>query len=142
MSLLHTIKTDLDIARREKNQQLLTILITLYSEASMVGKTKRNGDSTDDEVLSVVRKFKIGVEEVQKIKGPSDESDLELEVYGKYLPIMLTDTELTGIINSIVNSLPERNPRQMGIVMGKLKSDYSGRYDGNLASKVTKELLA
>lgn len=141
MSLLQTIRADLDAARREKNQRLLTILTTLYSEAAMVGKTKRNDESTNEEVISVTRKFKIGVEEVQKIRGTTDISDFELVVYNKYLPKSLTTEELSSIINSIVSSLEERTPKQMGLVMNKLKTDYLGRYDGNLASQLTKECL-
>jgi hypothetical protein len=72
MSLLSVIRNDLDAARRNKDARLLTLLTTLYSEAAMVGKTKRNGESTNEEVLAVTRKFKVGVEEIIKIKGSNE----------------------------------------------------------------------
>lgn len=141
MSLLQQIRNDLDNARKQKNQVLLTTLTTLYSEAAMVGKTKRNSESTDEEVLSTIRKFKIGVEEVAKIKGLSSEMTAEIDVYNQYLPSSLSETELTNIIVGIISTLPEKNPKQMGVVMGQLKSSYLGRYDGTVASKLVKELL-
>jgi uncharacterized protein YqeY len=107
----------------------------------MVGKTKRNGDSTDEEVLSIIRKFKIGVEEIAKIKGINTDIEYELSVYEKYLPSMISDEELLIIIDEIVNSLAEKSPKQMGKVMTELKNKYLGRYDGTLASKIVKEKL-
>jgi uncharacterized protein YqeY len=139
--LLTDIRADLDAARKEKNQTLLTLLTTLYSECAMVGKTKRNGDSTDEEVLSIIRKFKIGVEEIAKIKGINTDIEYELSVYEKYLPSMISDEELLIIIDEIVNSLAEKSPKQMGKVMTELKNKYLGRYDGTLASKIVKEKL-
>lgn len=141
MSLLSIIRSDLDKARRDKDSRLLTLLTTLYSEAAMVGKTKRNAESTDEEVLSIVRKFKVGIEEIVKIKGSNEFLEFEIELYEKYLPELLTDQQLCDIINIIISDLPERSPKAMGTVMGKLKAEYLGRYDGTTASKLVKELL-
>lgn len=141
MSLLQTIRTDLDIARKEKNQIDLTLLTTLYSEAAMVGKTKRNAESTDEEVMSIIRKFKIGVEEIAKIKGFNSEIEHEISIYEKYLPQPLTTEQLTAVIQDIIEYLPERNPKQMGVVMASLKKEFLGRYDGTIASQLVKQLL-
>lgn len=141
MNTLNIIKIDLDEARRTKNSLLLTKLTTLFSEASMVGKTKRNGESTEEEVLSVIRKFKVGVEEIVKIKGNTEETDFELSLYNKYLPSVLSEKELSAVIFDIVSGLTDKSPKCMGLVMNKLKTDYLGRYDGSLASKLVKELL-
>jgi uncharacterized protein YqeY len=142
MSLLSVIRNDLDAARRNKDTRLLTLLTTLYSEAAMVGKTKRNGESTNEEVLAVTRKFKVGVEEIVKIKGSNEFLDFEISLYNKYLPELLTDIQLTEIINNLIYELPEKSPKAMGVIMGKLKSEYLGRYDGTIASKLVKDLLA
>lgn len=142
MSLLQQIRADLDQARREKNQFELTMLTTLYSECAMVGKTKRNAESTDEEVLSVIRKFKIGVEEIEKIKGSSIDSAREIQMYEKYLPQSLTVEQLTASIQEIIDQLPERTPKQMGAVMAKLKNEFLGRYDGTVASQLVKQLLS
>jgi uncharacterized protein YqeY len=142
MSILHTMRADLDTARKDKNKLLLDKLKTVYSDAAMVGKTKRNGESTDEEVLSVVRKFKEGVIEIEKYKGETDESIFEKTLYDTYLPQLLTTDQLTCLIQDIIGNLPERTPKQMGIVMGKLKAEFLGKYDGAIASQLTKQLLA
>lgn len=136
MTTLENIKNDLDNARKEKKQQLLTLLVTLYSEACMVGKTKRNGLPTEEEVTSVVKKFKIGVEEIAKIKGLSDDLQYELDIYERYLPIMLTKDQLVEIVSGI-----SPKPNNLGEVMKFLKEKYSGLYDGKVASDIAKEVL-
>lgn len=141
MSLLQTIRADLDSARKQKNQFELTILTTLFSESAMVGKTKRNAESTDEEVLSVVRKFKIGVEEIEKIKGPTIESCHEIRLYEKYLPQQMSTNELTIEIVELVNEFG-KDPKNMGKIMGALKARFTGRYDGTEASQIVKQLLA
>lgn len=145
MSLLQQIRDDLDDARKRKDQFELTILTTLYSEAMMVGKTQRNGESTDKEVTAVIRKFKFGVEEIEKYKGSTIESCHEIRLYEKYLPpapVMLPTDQLIEIIQDIIEELPERNLKQMGVVMGKLKAGFLDRYDGEFASKKVRELLS
>ena len=137
MSTLENIKSDLDNARKEKKQQLLTLLVTLYSEACMVGKTKRNGLPTEEEVTSVVKKFKIGVEEIAKIKGINEDIRYELDLYEKYLPTMLTKDELIKIVSEI-NPVPSN----LGEVMKYLKEKYAGLYDGKEASDIAKNILA
>jgi uncharacterized protein YqeY len=135
MNTLSEIKSDLDHARREKNQSLLTLLVTLYSECSMVGKTKRNGDPTEDEVISVIKKFKLGVEEITKIKGMNEELSNELELYNRYLPKLLSVDELKEIISNIT---PKESLAQ---IMNYLKTNHTNLYDGRIASAIAKEFL-
>lgn len=137
MSTLSLIKADLDSARRNKDSKMLTLLTTLFSEASMIGKTKRNGESTEEEVLSVLKKFKAGVDQIVEIKGLNEDLSFELDVYNKYLPSMLTAKELESFIDQLLFT-EEKN---MGVMMSKLKSTFPGRYDGALASKLIKERL-
>lgn len=92
-------------------------------------------------MLGVVRKFKVGVEEIQKLKGPTAESNNEIQLYEKYLPQLLTIDQLTAVIQDIIENLPERSPKQMGVVMSKLKIEYLGRYDGTVASQLVKQFL-
>jgi uncharacterized protein YqeY len=68
--------------------------------------------------------------------------NFEISLYDKYLPEMLTDIQLTEIITALISELPEKSPKAMGVIMGKLKTEYLGRYDGTIASKLVKDLLA
>lgn len=139
MTLLDTIKNDLMEARFAKNQQLVTVLSTLFSEAASVGKT-RNSVSNDSEVISVVKKFKEGVEVMLHHKGHQYHDDLiqEISIYDKYLPQTLTTDELNDIIKDKINNF---NLRNIGAIMSELKKEYFGRFDGKEASTLIKVML-
>jgi uncharacterized protein len=149
MSLLEKIKTDSVQARKFKTP-IASFLVTLYSESAKVGKDKRNGESTDEEVILTLRKFKVGAETIIKAateqQGTRMEEQItqaqsEIAVIMTYLPTMMSEDELTIEILEIVNSLLDKSPKQMGYVMGQLKTNFHGLYDGALASKLVKEIL-
>ena len=52
--LINQIKSDALIARKARKIDTATLLTTLYSEASMIGKNLGNRESTDQEVLQVI----------------------------------------------------------------------------------------
>lgn len=144
MSLLQELK-DASVEARKCKSVLSSFMITLYSESAMVGKTKGNRESTDEEVLSVIRKFKAGAEEVLGILQSKTERDTvaisralsELTILNSYLPVLYSEEELSEIIQTIINN----GATNIGQIMGALKAQHSGKYDGALASKIIKELL-
>lgn len=149
MSLLQQIKDESIIARKGK-VPTATFLVTLYSEAANVGKNKRNGESTDEEVISILKKFKAGAETIieaaNKRQGHNDqlainEAEIEISIIDDYLPKMMSTDELTIEIIEYVNSLEDKSAKQMGTVMAYLKTTFPGLYDGGMASKLTKEYL-
>lgn len=135
--LIETIKSDSLQARKTKSQSS-DLLITLYAEASKIGKDSGNRLPTDIETISVVKKFIEGVKETFKHGGSKEKHDFELSVLETYLPTQLTYDELHSIISSFIE---EASPSNMGIVMSFLKSNYTGQYDGAVASKIVKELV-
>lgn len=139
--LITEIKNDLLTARKNKDQVTLTILTTLVSEAVNVGKTKRNGDSTDEEVVLILKKFKEGVLELQKYRTLTEIEEKELEIYNKYLPNSLTDEELSDIISTEVKKIGEISPKMIGSILKFLKDNYFGRFDGKKASEMIKNVL-
>lgn len=148
MSLITDIKTDLGIARYARNSAVVTLLSTLLGDTSMIGKTKRNGESTDEEVASVVKKFIAGMDENIQIYSFIDENSekvkklkFEKEVISKYLPVQLTDEELLRTIKDIISSTGMSNVNQVGLIMSELKKNFNGKYDGAKAIQFARESL-
>jgi len=96
--LINQIKFDALEARKARQTETATLLTTLYSEASMVGKNAGNRESTDIEVLQVIEKFVKNANEVKNIllKNNKDVSnvDNEILVLSKYLPQKMSYEEL------------------------------------------------
>lgn len=131
-----------------------TLLVTLVSEAAMLGKNDGGREPTDEEVFKVVKKFLAGVVELLVIlerpetKQSGAEADpriaklrIEKALLEAYLPQQLSEEVLAAEIQRIVSGLTEKGPKQMGAVMAALKSNFAGRYDGALAGKLVKESL-
>jgi len=66
MSLLQDIKNASLEARKIKSE-LSSFLVTLYAEAAKIGKDSGNRESTDEEVIKILKKFKSNAEELIKL---------------------------------------------------------------------------
>lgn len=148
MNLINTIKNDLKIARYAKDTKSITILSTLLGSAAMIGKTKRNSDSTDEEVVSVVKQFLEGINENINMYSFIDENSdkvlkfkFERDLIMKYFPVQLTEEELKGAINEIISNYGMTTIGQVGLVMSDLKKHYNGKYDGAIAIQFVRESL-
>jgi uncharacterized protein YqeY len=144
MSLMNTIRTKQLAAR--KIQDISAIIYTvLLGEAAMIGKNDGNRETTDAEVIAVVRKFiKNNEETMQHIRtsNPAGYEGLadENKMLSELLPTQLTEAQLRQVVTELKEELGA-GPKDMGRVMARLKTDYEGQYDGRMASTVVKEVL-
>ena len=142
INILTRIKEAQIKARKERDRVTSSLLTTLLGEAQMPGKNSGNRDSTDTEVILVIKKFIKNAKEMLKLSQPGTEQEkitlIELDILEEYLPSQLSENELRDGINRIIIELIESN---MGQVMKSLKDAHNGNYDGRLASGIVKELL-
>ena len=141
MTKLKEIQKDLLKARKEKDQKKIGLLTALYSEALAVGKNNGNRDSTDEEVLAMVQKFKKNVlSNIELVKDGDklEELKAELEILEGYLPKQLTEDEIVAEIGVLLGT---DDSITIGDVMKHFKANYSGRYDGKELSKIAREVL-
>jgi uncharacterized protein YqeY len=155
MSLLQTIKAKQLAARKARDQIEISLLTTLIGEASMPGKNDGNRESTDAEVVAVIKKFRKNAEETLKalnLKGAiaSDVETLssanhvmqEIIILDTLLPTQLTKEQLTIVLQQFIAELPDKNAKSaFGAIMKKLKEEHEGLYDGSMASVLIKDLL-
>ncbi len=132
-------------ARKGSDAVAKSLLVTLYSEAQRVGKDKRNGATTDEEVIGVIRKFAANAEETQRLLQARGQNTInqtrELELLITYLPTQMTQEGLESAVRMIVSDLGLSGAKAMGAVMAELKARHAGTYDGKLASQVVKSIL-
>ena len=140
MSLLKKIREDKINFLKAKNRDAFTTLGTLEGDARLIGINDGQRETTDAEVIATIIKFLKGIDETLKLQQ-SDKLLAEKELLAIYLPKQLSEDELQQIINDRINTLEEKSPKQMGLIMAYLKQNYSGQYDGNIASKLVKQLL-
>jgi uncharacterized protein YqeY len=140
MKLYQRIKDDQLVARKTQQKIKASLLTTLMGElgSDVIGSTTGNLEITDDMVVAKVKKFMKSLYELVEAYNLGSKSHtaalIEIQVLESYLPKQLTEGELTDIIK-------ECGAPNMGAVMGYLKSNYAGLYDGRMASTIAKGLF-
>lgn len=140
MELLLKIKTDLFGLRKAGTDKLsINLLTTLYSEAANVGLNDGKRESTDAEVISVIRKFIKNLNECISV-GITKQVDVskyeaERDILNAYLPQQLTEMEIEAFVIPFVREGGKPS------AMKALKETYAGQYDGKVASTVVDNLI-
>lgn len=146
--LLQRIKAAQLEARKSRDALTATLLTTVIGEAVMVGKSDGNRESTDAEVLQVLRKFEKGMNEsIGYLQNTDNKEALavvqaELEIIRKFMPTKISDAQVQQDIVEVVKrlNLPWEQ-KSMGAVVKELKSKYGEQFDGQQVSGQFKLLM-
>lgn len=142
MTLLQTIKEKQLAARKSHCPDLASLLTTLIGEGEAIGKNDGNRETTDIEMVAVIKKF-IKNNDIFLEALPSEQSTKreqlvsEQAVLNGLLPKQLTESELEVIIAAMVLT----HGCNLGKIMGQLKTLYNGQYDGKLATTLIKKAI-
>lgn len=149
MTILNTIKQDQLAARKAKDAAKATVLTTLIGEAESIGKNDGNRDTTDAEVLGLLRKFVKNIKDTQNVLTESNPQDIrltdlenEVKVLSAYLPPEATEEQMRQTVISVMNSATKT--LSMGAVIAATKTELTNQglgIDGGLLSKVVKDQL-
>ena len=71
----------------------------------------------------------------------ADAEEAEIAIIKGFLPTQLNDEEMQSAINSAIDQADASSVKDMGQVMGFLKSNYAGQMDFSLASRAVKAAL-
>jgi len=144
-TMINDLKKMMMRAKIEKDTFKSSVLSTLIAEAIMVGKNDGNRETTESEVLTVIKKFLKGVNEniklLDEMNKDKTQAQKEKEILESLLPSQLTAEQLEDEILKIVSVLPEKSAKMMGQVMGELKKKFDGQYDAKSASELVKKHL-
>lgn len=135
MSLIGKIK-QLQITARKEGLTEASLLTTLLGEATMIGKNDGNRETTDAEVIAVVKKFIKNIDETiaaLEDRGQHiDAFEQERVVLTRFLPKQLSESDLIEVAKYQEN---------MPSFMKHLKENFAGQYDGKLAATVAKKVF-
>lgn len=144
MSMLNEIRKDQLHSRKMHDGIRSRLLTTLLSEASNVGLNDGKRESTNEEVVAMIKKFLKGnketIEALTDKNQPIDEQVAEKIILEGYLPTQLTEQQIEALVRCSFDGEPSM--KMMGPIMKSLKEGYEGQYDGKLASEVVKRVLS
>jgi uncharacterized protein YqeY len=140
--MLYTqIKSDLTTAQKEKNSYLVGVLKLILSELSYAQVEFKGGELPDTDVIRVLakeaKKRKDSIEAYTNANRPElvESEKNELKIIEGYLPVQMTEEEVSVEIAKVAEETGLRGGRLMGAVMGKLK----GKTDGAVVQKLVNE---
>jgi hypothetical protein len=139
--MINRIKKEQLKARKGKDKFTTSVLTALISEITTIGKNNGNRETTEQESIGVIKKFKKNVVETMKVVSDEEkkkELEKEISIYDNFLPQMMTENETSTAIEAIIVEMENPN---MGLVMKELKTNYGAQLDMALASKLVKQKL-
>ncbi len=146
MSLKGKIIEDMKFAMKAGDKDRLRAVRLILAAIKQIEVDKRV-ELDDAAVLSILDKMvkqrRDSVEQFQK-GGREDLVNIELAeiaVIETYLPEQLSNEELDALINEVISATGAESIRDMGKVMGQIKSKAAGRADmGAVGAKVKTRL--
>ena len=130
--LFEQIKKDQLTARKNKESEKALWLSTLIGELQRGEK-----DFSDAKVLGLIKKNLDNLRENLKHNPDSESVKNEIAFLEAYLPQQMSEAE----IQTAVQKLIAEGANNMKMVMTGLQTQYTGLYDGKVASRIVKEAL-
>ena len=150
MSLKQQIESKLNEALKAKDKNTyptLRLVISAIKDVEIAGRSKGQQEVADSDITSILKKMiKQRNEscEVYKKAGRKEllESETrEIEVISTFLPKQLSEEEIKKICQETIKSIGATSMKDMGKIMGSLKSKHADNIDFSKVSSIIKELL-
>lgn len=130
----------LKLGENQRYQVLKYLLSLLQNEEIRLGE-KFNQEAA---ILTLQKEMK-GKKEALEAFKKGERKDLiaeqeeEIKILSKYLPKMMTEKELTGLIKELIT---EKQLSDFGQVMREIMPQIKGKADGKMVSEVVKKVLS
>ena len=150
MSLKKQIEDKLNEALKAKDKNIyptLRLIVSAIKDAEIASRSKGQKEIKDSDITGILKKMiKQRNEscEVYKKAGRTEllESETkEINVINTFLPKQLSEDETKKICEEVIKSVGASSMKDMGKVMGMLKSKHADKLDFSKVSGIIKGLL-
>lgn len=145
-NLKYQIKEDVKTAMRSKAKDRLAAL-RLITAAIKQREVDERIELDDIQVMAVLDKMakqhRDSIEQYKKAERRDliEKEQFELDIILGYLPQPLDESEINALVDAVIAATGAASMRDMGKVMGRLKSELQGRADmGNVSALVKARL--
>ena len=147
MSIFNTIKSDMYGAMKAKEKVKSNALRTALSKIKDKQIEKRE-PLNDDEIIKVLRALVKQRDESIKLyidagrDDLADEEKLEKKYLETYLPKMLSNEEVTIIVETVIKDLNAKSINDISKIMPEVMKKGRGLIDGNIARQIVVNILS
>ena len=150
MSLRKKIEAKLNETLKAKDKNTyptLRLVVSAIKDAEIAGRTKGQKELSDSDITSILKKMIKQRNESCDVYKKAGRNELlenetkEIEVISFFLPKQLNEGETKKICEEVIKSSGASSIKDMGKVMGALKSKHADTLDFSKVSLIIKELL-
>ena len=151
MSLKKQIEEKLSEALKAKDKNTyptLRLIVSAIKDAEIASRTKDQKEMTDSDLTAILKKMIKQRNESCEVYKKAGRNDLlenekkEIDVISAFLPKQLNEEETKKICEEAIKSSGASSMKDMGKIMGVLKSKHADNLDFSKVSKIIKELLS
>ena len=150
MSLKKKIEQKLNEALKAKDKNIyptLRLVVSAIKDAEIASRTKDQKEMSESDLTSILKKMIKQRNESCEVYKKAGRNELlenetkEIEVISVFLPKQLSDEETKKICEEAIKSSGASSMKDMGKVMGILKSKNADTLDFSKVSSIIKDLL-
>ena len=150
MLLKQQIEDKLNLALKAKDKNTyptLRLVVSAIKDAEIAGRSKGQKEVADGDVTAILKKMIKQRNESCEVYKKAGRKELlknetrEIEVISIFLPKQLSEDETKKICEETVKTVGATSMKDMGKVMGVLKSKHADTIDFSKVSSIIKELL-
>ena len=151
MSLRNQIEEKLNQALKAKDKNTyptLRLVVSAIKDAEIAGRSKGQKEMKDGDIIAILKKMIKQRNESCDLYKKAGRNELlenetkEIEVINVFLPKQLSEEETKKICEDVIKSVGASSMKDMGKVMGALKSKHSDTLDFSKVSLIIKGLLS
>jgi hypothetical protein len=136
-------------AKDDRAVSTLRLILAALKDRDIAARSKGNNDGiSDDELLQMLqsmvkqRKESISMYEKGGRLELAEGEQAEIEVIQRFLPKQMSDSEIEAEVKSLIEEMGATGLKEMGAVMGELRTRFAGRMDFGKASPIVKQALS
>ena len=150
MSLKNQIEEKLNQSLKNKDKNTypgLRLVVSAIKDAEIANRTKEKKELSDSDIMGILKKMIKQRNESCEVYKKAGRQELlkteqkEIEIISTFLPKQLSEEETKKICVETIKSTKASSVKDMGKVMGQLKSKYSDVLDFSKVGPIIKELL-
>ncbi len=150
MPLKKQIEDKLNEALKAKDKNTyptLRLIVSAIKDAEIAGRSKGQKEVKDSDITGILKKMIKQRNESCEVYKKAGRTELleneskEIDVINTFLPKQLSEEETKKICEEVIKSVGASSMKDMGKVMGALKSKHSDTLDFSKVSGIIKGLL-
>ena len=150
MSLKKQIEDKLNTALKAKDKNTyptLRLIVSAIKDAEIASRSKGQKEIKDSDITGILKKMIKQRNESCEVYKKAGRTELlenetkEIDVINTFLPKQLSEEETKKICEEVIRSIGASSMKDMGKVMGELKSKHSDTLDFSKVSGIIKGLL-